>query len=54
MSANAVAIKAPKDIRTMISEIELAYNRCQRWMRKFNLPLGRHVQLYGLNPHVQH
>ncbi|WP_320728742.1 phosphoadenosine phosphosulfate reductase family protein [Enterobacter cloacae] len=26
----------------------------QRWMKKFDLPLGRNVQLYGLEPEVQH
>ncbi|NCF03865.1 hypothetical protein DK872_00890 [Kosakonia sp. MH5] len=26
----------------------------QRWMKQFDLPLGRHVQLYGLEPDVQH
>ncbi len=25
----------------------------QRWMKKFDLPLGRSVQLYGLAPEVQ-
>lgn len=26
----------------------------QAWMRKYDLPLGRAVQLYGLEPDVQH
>lgn len=25
----------------------------QRWMKRFDLPLGRHVQLYGIDPEVQ-
>ncbi|STB73841.1 Uncharacterised protein [Citrobacter koseri] len=26
----------------------------QRWMKSFDLPLGRSVQLYGLTPDIQH
>ncbi|HAP0340558.1 TPA: phosphoadenosine phosphosulfate reductase family protein [Escherichia coli] len=26
----------------------------QRWMKQFNLPLGRNIQLFGLKPDVQH
>lgn len=26
----------------------------QRWMKQFDLPLGRHVQLNGIQPEVQH
>lgn len=73
MTANAISIITPTDIRAMIREIEVSNKRyltefritsrwvhwmsvgeiSQRWMKKFDLPLGRNVQLYGLEAEVQ-